>query len=453
MPLRELRQALALAVGNRTGLLDALLGMFEQPGLVEKGVTPEELAAVTGNRHPLGACREWLCCLASGRVLSTGPGGTFALPHSHAKVLREAGCAAQFEGLGLLALLAEDYSESVDTGTYRRSRVADSLHASIKGKYVDNVIAPAVVYQIAPLLPGALALDQRGKVVEFECGHGELIMQFAKKYPKSEFVGVDRDAAAIGRAEARARERGLGNLTFRHVLAWAGCEETDADLALCIWAEYDSTTPKELLRTMYRTLGEGGALICRGMETSSLLENNMLHPDAAYLYAAAHLWSSPQNSRAAPSAPEAARGGNKKMKKKNAPVVPTWGKEAAMAAFQTAGFEEVQVHSIHCDGAIKGNVFFTATKNPSLNVPLADSVEIEVAGEERKTLSRHSWSPVNFLRRLSIGGGPRPDVIPRDLPSRGSPAAAAAAAGDGGGPMGAASPIDENGPVANGHLP
>ena len=49
MPLRELRQALALAVGNRTGLLEALLGMFEQPGLVEKGVTPEELAAVTGN--------------------------------------------------------------------------------------------------------------------------------------------------------------------------------------------------------------------------------------------------------------------------------------------------------------------------------------------------------------------------------------------------------------------
>ena len=117
-----------------------------------------------------------------------------------------------------------------------------------------------------------------------------------------------------------------------------------------------------------------------------------------------------------------------------------------MVAFQTAGFEEVQVHSIHCDGAIEGNVFFTATKNPSLNAPPADSVEIEVAGEERKTLSRHSWSPVNFLRRLSIGAGP---ASPRDLSSRGS---AAAAAGDGGGPPGAASPIDENGPVTNGHL-
>ena len=57
-------------------------------------------------------------------------------------------------------------------------------------------------------------IAQSGTVLDFGCGVGILTTFYARQYPETQFVGIDRSPESIAVAQAFARKLGLNNVRF-----------------------------------------------------------------------------------------------------------------------------------------------------------------------------------------------------------------------------------------------
>jgi SAM-dependent methyltransferase len=208
--LAAAQSAALVALGDRLGLYRALDGAGP--------LTPAELARRTGTNERYVA--EWLANQACGGYLEYEPqGGTFLLPEEHAEALTrdespslvagsfrvaaglmksEASVAEAFRsGAGVPAA---SYADEVAEGMQRTSRAR--LGAELLARWI-----PALAGMNARLEAGAEAAD-------VGCGRGAAVLLLAAAYPRSRFLGIDRQAPAIAAARAAATRAGAANARF-----------------------------------------------------------------------------------------------------------------------------------------------------------------------------------------------------------------------------------------------
>ena len=99
--------------------------------------------------------------------------------------------------------------------------------SSLTGRQQMPLFSPAVAIVLAydvqalltkllgGLLPPGLSLAAKAQVLDIACGAGNWALDLAFACPALSVVGVDRDAALIGHAQASARVQRLANAHFK----------------------------------------------------------------------------------------------------------------------------------------------------------------------------------------------------------------------------------------------
>jgi ubiquinone/menaquinone biosynthesis C-methylase UbiE len=141
---------------------------------------------------------------------------------------------------------------------------------------------------IVPLVPGLAERLSRGiRVLDLGCGSGKIILELARLYPKSSFLGYDLSREAISRARESASREGLSNAKFveRDLSDFdVTAEPGSADFVTTFDAVHDQAKPLALLRGIERALADDGVYLMQDIKGSSHVERNLLHPIGTFLY-------------------------------------------------------------------------------------------------------------------------------------------------------------------------
>jgi len=323
---------LALAIGYRTGLLDAM-------DLLENPQTADSISHKSGLN--LRYIQEWLAVMVSGEIveLSRTPDGEnlYYLPqHCGDFITRRAGNAnlgVYAQEMPLLTVSAlEDVIRGFKSGAgvsydnYPKfqefmSQLADAKHAQV---LVDRFL-PAVD---DGRLVGRLQAGIR--VCDLGCAQGVALMLMAKAFPRSRFVGIDISGEAIAEARREARRQQLDNLDF--MVSDAALLSKNVELkqsfeyVTAFDAIHDQTRPRDVLRGIYHMLVADGLFSMVDIAAESNLADNLDHPMGPFLYTVSLMHCMPVGL---------VDGG--------AGLGMMWGREKAVALLKEAGFQKVQV--------------------------------------------------------------------------------------------------------------
>ncbi len=124
-------------------------------------------------------------------------------------------------------------------------------------------------------------------MLDLGCGSGKIILELARLYPQSSFLGYDLSREGIAAAREIASRRGLSNATFveRDLSDFdVTAEPGSADFITTFDAVHDQAKPLALLRRIQRALAEDGVYLMQDIKGSSHVERNLLHPIGTFLY-------------------------------------------------------------------------------------------------------------------------------------------------------------------------
>ena len=121
-------------------------------------------------------------------------------------------------------------------------------------------------------------------VIDIGCGAGLAMLELAKRYPQSTFLGCDPSPTAIEMAQADARQAGLSNLSFEVARAENLPQTAQYDLALTLDCIHDMTFPHHALRAIRGALKPEGLLFIADIKSSARIEDNLANPIAPLLY-------------------------------------------------------------------------------------------------------------------------------------------------------------------------
>ena len=329
---------LALAIGYRTGLLDAM-DLFESPqtvdGISEKtGLNPRYI-------------KEWLGVMVTGEILelSRTPDGEnlYYLPkHCGDLITRRAGNANLGVYTQEMPLLTASAMEAVVRGfksgagiTYDHypkfqkfmSELADAKHRQV---LVDKFL-PAVD---DGRLVGRMQAGIR--VCDLGCAEGVALILMAKTFPRSRFVGIDISKDAIAKAQRETRRQQINNLDFMALNAAFLKDDLELkesfDYVTAFDAIHDQTRPLAVLQGIYHILAPDGLFSMVDIAAESNLAENLDHPMGPFLYTVSLMHCMPVGL---------VDGG--------AGLGMMWGREKAVNMLKQAGFPKIQVLEIPDD--------------------------------------------------------------------------------------------------------
>ena len=329
--------SLMMSIGHKTHLFDSLSSMSPS--------TSEQIAISTGLNERY--VREWLAAMVTGRVIEYDPSQrTYRLPAEHAAWLtREAGMqnmAFQAQYIVMLAKVHEQIIDCFSKGggvpyssfpDFQRLMADESLHV------MDN----SLLQVILPLVEGMEERLQAGvEVADIGCGSGHALNIMAQAFPRSRFAGYDFSREGIAAAQAEARQLGLTNTRFeaRDVSRLDIVDRYDFMTAFD--SIHDQARPAEVLKAIENALRPGGVFLMLDIRASSLLEENMKHPLAPFLYTI-----SCNHCMTVSLADDGAGLGT------------MWGEQLASQMLHEAGFTHVEVK--HVEGDI-ANSYYIASR-------------------------------------------------------------------------------------------
>lgn len=331
--LNDAALALMLSIGHRTGLFDAL----DRVG----AVTSQELADACGLNERY--VREWLGAMVTGRILTIDrETGRYALPSEHgAWLTRRASpdnIAVAMQFIGVLGAVEDDVVSCFERGGgvgYARFKRFHEVMAEESGQ----TVVAALEEHILPLVPGLRADLEAGiRVADVGCGRGRAMIELARRYPSSTFVGYDLSEEAIDWANEHARTRGLRNIEFR-VQDLSEWEEPNAfDAIFAFDSIHDQKDPRHMLGAVSDALKPGGVFLAQDIAGHSDHADNLDHPVAPFIYTISCMHCMTVSL---------AQGG--------VGLGAAWGQELAGKMFEEAGFASTEVNSLAHDFM---NVFY-----------------------------------------------------------------------------------------------
>ena len=172
-------------------------------------------------------------------------------------------------------------------------------------------------------------------MLDVGCGRGNTLLYLAGRYPDSEFTGYELSAEALANARQQAEKKGLANVFFveRDLTDFdREAESNRFGWVTAFDAIHDQATPQSVLNGIYKTLKPGGTFLMLDIRASSILENNLEHPIAPFLYTISTMHCMTVSL---------AQGG--------AGLGTMWGEELAVDMLGKAGFSEVEVKQLEHD--------------------------------------------------------------------------------------------------------
>jgi SAM-dependent methyltransferase len=330
--------SLMMSIGHKTHLFDLLSNMDPS--------TSEQIANSTGLNERY--VREWLAAMVTGRIIEYDPSQrTYRLPAEHAAWLtREAGMqnmASQAQYIVMLTKVHEQIIDCFSKGggvpyasfpDFQRLMAEESLH----------VMDDSLLQVTLPLVAGLEERLQAGiDVADIGCGSGHALNIMAQAFPRSRFAGYDFSQEGIAAAQAEAGQLGLTNTRFeaRDVSRLDIVDRYDFMTAFD--SIHDQARPAEVLKAIENALRPGGVFLMLDIRASSLLEENMKHPLAPFLYTISC------NHCMTVSLADAGAG-----------LGTMWGEQVASQMLREAGFTHVEVK--HVEGDIT-NSYYIASKS------------------------------------------------------------------------------------------
>jgi len=323
---------LALAIGYRTGLLDAM-DTFESPQPIESISRKSGL-----NSRYIG---EWLGVMVTGEIveLSRTPDGEnlYYLPKDSGDfITRRAGNSNLGVYTQEMPLLTVSALEAVIRGfktgagvTYDNypkfqefmSQLADAKHVQV---LVDRFLPSVDDGRLVGRMQAGI------RVCDLGCAEGVALMLMAKAFPRSHFVGIDISKGAIAKAQRETRRQQINNLDFM-VLDAALLQDNlelmeSFDYVTAFDAIHDQTRPLDVLQGIYQILVPDGLFSMVDIAAQSNLADNLDHPMGSFLYTVSLMHCMPVGL---------VDGG--------AGLGMMWGREKAVDMLNEAGFQKIQV--------------------------------------------------------------------------------------------------------------
>ncbi|MGB8623559.1 MAG: class I SAM-dependent methyltransferase [Paracoccaceae bacterium] len=319
--------AVMMSIGHRLGLFETLAG--RDPS------TSAEIAGEAGLAERY--VREWLASMVTGGVVRYDAAtARYHLPSEHAACLVK---GAPFGNLAVfaqhVALLGQMQDAALgffETGEGTRYADYPCFH-QVMAEDSEQSVAAALNDTILPLADGLGARLRKGiDVLDAGCGRGLALIELARSFPESRFVGMDLCEDAIAYAQLAARNAGLSNVTFEVRDLTGYCEPDRFDLITSFDAVHDQKDPAALVRGLRGSLKPGGVYIMQDIGGSARLENNVDFPMASLLYAISCLHCTPVSL---------GQGG--------LGLGTMWGWETAESTLRDAGFSAVERHVLPHD--------------------------------------------------------------------------------------------------------
>ncbi len=328
---------LAIAIGYRTGLFDAL-DSLQEPQTVEviagrSGFDPRYVS-------------EWLAIMATGGVVEhtrEADVDLFFLPEAHGDLLaRRAGhnnLGVYTQEVPLLTLCAQEaVIERFRTGRgihydhYPRFQAFMSELANAKHRRV-------LVREFLPSVEGGTLvkrLREGIRVCDLGCAEGVALILMAQAFPRSHFTGIDLSEEAIEVAHQEARSQGVTNVELRILDAATIQNRHDLrgrfDYVTAFDSIHDQSQPLEALKGVKHMLAENGLFSMVDIAASSHLAENLDHPMGPFLYTVSLMHCMPVG-----------------LNDKGMGLGMMWGRQKAVAMLKEAGFQNVEVTEIPND--------------------------------------------------------------------------------------------------------
>lgn len=274
------------SLGDRLGLFKDLAthGPATSAELAERARIQERYA------------REWLSALASGGYLSHDPAsGRFALPPACTPVLAEESGALFLGGaLEMFPVYGQIFEPLVEA--FRRGGgVPFEAYNEHLWHGMERMSAGwfshLLVQQWLPTVPDVVEqLEQGIAVADLGCGRGRALIELAKAFPRSRYVGYDAFEPNTARAQANAAAAGVADrVSFRHQRISDTLPE-QYDLITTFDVVHDAADPLALVRAIHAGLRSGGTYLCLEVACGDDLEQNAAVPLGAAWYSGSVLY-------------------------------------------------------------------------------------------------------------------------------------------------------------------
>jgi len=330
--------SLMISIGHKTHLFDSMGSMTPS--------TSEQIANSTGLNERY--VREWLAAMVTGRIIEYDPGrGTYHLPPEHAAWLtRDAGMQNMAFQMQYIVMLAKVHEKIIDCFS-KGGGVAYASFPDFQQIMAEEslyVMDSSLLQVILPLVAG---LEERLRagidVADIGCGSGHALNIMAQAFPRSRFAGYDFSQEGIAAAQAEARQLGLTNTHFEARDVSRLDVQDHYDFMTAFDSIHDQARPAEVLKAIERALRPGGIFLMLDIRASSLLEENMKHPLAPFLYTISC------NHCMTVSLADHGVG-----------LGTMWGEQVASQMLRDAGFTHVEVKHVKGDIA---NSYYLASKS------------------------------------------------------------------------------------------
>jgi SAM-dependent methyltransferase len=329
---------LAIAIGYRTGLFDAMAHL-------QTARTAAEIACTAGLNARY--VYEWLGVMATGGIveilLEDSAPTRYRLPPEHAAHLTRnpdtPNLAVYSQEIPLLTSIAMEgvlasfrSGEGLPYSAYPRFQafMAELSAAKHRDLLVDRFL-PEVD-------GGALVerLRQGIRVCDLGCGEGVALRLMARAFPQSRFIGMDISGEAIAAAKSETEAQRLSNVNFvgidaarlEHDPAW----KSAFDYIMAFDAIHDQTQPLAALRGARHMLAADGLFSMIDIAADSEHAANLDHPMGPFLYTVSLMHCLPVG-----------------LHNHGAGLGMMWGRQQAVAFLKQAGFRRVTVERMEHD--------------------------------------------------------------------------------------------------------
>lgn len=319
--------AMMISIGHRTALFDTMhtIGPATSQQLAD--------AANLNERY----VREWLGAMTTAQIVMYDPATTqYELPTEHAMLLANAPGATPIantmQWISVLGQVESKVVECFKHGGGVPYSAYDRFH-DVMAEESDSTTLAGFDQGLFNLVEGLHEqLEQGIQVLDIACGKGNAMIELARRYPNSTFLGVDFSQEAIQAGQIAASAANLTNVSFEIQDVSKLNHENQFDLITAFDAIHDQRDPVAVLANIRRALKDSGTFLMQDIAGSSNVENNIGRPIAPLIYTISCMHCMTVS-----------------LEQGGMGLGAAWGQELALSMLNDAGFNTVNTHNLDHD--------------------------------------------------------------------------------------------------------